>query len=47
MNSGKYVFAQLLQLIYRYEFDRTPLRELLTEYQINQNVKEQRNLFSH
>jgi len=27
-------------------FDKTPIRELLTEYQINQDVKEQLNLFS-
>lgn len=28
------------------EPDKTALRELLTEYQTNQNVKEQRDLFS-
>jgi len=27
-------------------FDKTPAKELLTELQINQNVKEQVNLFS-
>jgi hypothetical protein len=27
-------------------FDKTPIQELLTEYQINQDVKEQLNLFS-
>jgi hypothetical protein len=27
-------------------FDKTSIRELLTEFQTNQNVKEQRNLFS-
>jgi hypothetical protein len=27
-------------------FDKTPVKELLTELQINQNVKEQGNLFS-
>jgi hypothetical protein len=27
-------------------FDKTHVKELLTEFQINQNVKEQRNLFN-
>jgi hypothetical protein len=89
MNSGKYVFAQLLQVINRYDFekcvaryngnhrvrelncwnlfiqlffgqltarsslrdicisalDKTPIKELLTETQSNQNVKEQYEFF--
>jgi hypothetical protein len=27
-------------------FDKTPVKELLTEFQVNQNVKEQLDLFS-
>jgi hypothetical protein len=54
MNSGKYVFRQLLDFVNQYEFnkcikryilsvsafDRTPIRDLLTLSQVNQNVKE-------
>ncbi|MDR1543903.1 MAG: DUF4372 domain-containing protein [Prevotellaceae bacterium] len=56
MYSGKYVFAQLLPFLDRYEFkkcvkrfDKTPIKQLLkqnTDFKFNQNVKEQLNLFS-
>jgi len=37
---------EILQILSISVFDKTPIRELLTEFQTNQNVKEQRNLFS-
>jgi hypothetical protein len=37
---------EIMQILSVSVFDKTSLKELLTEYQINQNVKEQRNLFS-
>jgi hypothetical protein len=37
---------QIMQILGISTFDKTSLQELLTEYQTNQNVKEQRNLFS-
>lgn len=37
---------EILQILSISIFDKTSIRELLTEYQTNQNVKEQRNLFS-
>jgi len=37
---------EIIQILSISVFDKTSLRELLTEYQTNQNVKEQRNLFS-
>ena len=37
---------EILQILSISVFDKTSIRELLTEFQINQNVKEQRNLFS-
>ncbi|MDO9511502.1 MAG: IS4 family transposase [Bacteroidales bacterium] len=37
---------EILQILSISVFDKTSIRELLTEYQTNQNVKEQRNLFS-
>jgi hypothetical protein len=33
-----------MQIIGISAFDKTPVKELLTEFQINQNVKEQRDL---
>jgi hypothetical protein len=38
---------EILQILSISAFDKTSIRELLTEYQSNQNVKEQRNLFSY
>ncbi len=37
---------EIMQILSISVFDKTSLQELLTEYQTNQNVKEQRNLFS-
>ena len=37
---------EILQILSISVFDKTSIRELLTEFQTNQNVKEQRNLFS-
>lgn len=37
---------EILQILSISVFDKTPISELLTEYQTNQNVKEQKNLFS-
>lgn len=37
---------EIMQILGISTFDKTSLQELLTEYQTNQNVKEQRNLFS-
>ena len=36
---------EIMQIIGISTFDKAPVRELLTEYQVNQNVKEQLNLF--
>ncbi|MFC2137787.1 IS4 family transposase [Bacteroidota bacterium] len=38
---------EIMQILGISVFDKSPLKELLTEYQIKQNVKEQRNLFSN
>jgi hypothetical protein len=38
---------EIIQILRISVFDKTSLRELLTEYQTNQNVKEQRNLFNY
>lgn len=37
---------EIMQILSISIFDKTPLKELLTEYQFKQNVKEQTNLFS-
>ncbi len=37
---------EIMQILSISVFDKTSLRELLTEFQTNQNVKEQKNLFS-
>ena len=37
---------EIMQILGISAFDKTPVKELLTEYQINQNVKEQSNLFN-
>lgn len=37
---------EIMQILSISVFDKTPVKELLTELQINQNVKEQGNLFS-
>jgi len=37
---------EIMQILGISTFDKTPIRELLTEFQVNQNVKEQLNLFS-
>jgi hypothetical protein len=37
---------EIMQILSISVFDKTSLKELLTEYNTNQNVKEQRNLFS-
>jgi signal peptidase I len=37
---------EIMQILGISVFDKAPIRELLTEYQINQDVKEQLNLFS-
>jgi len=36
---------EIMQILGISTFDKAPVRELLTEYQVNQNVKEQLNLF--
>lgn len=38
---------EIIQILGISAFDKTPLKELLTEYQSNQNVKEQLNLFNY
>lgn len=38
---------EILQILSISVFDKTSIQELLTEFQTNQNVKEQRNLFSN
>ncbi len=56
MNSGKYVFRQMLDFVNQYEFNKCAkrysgnyrVRDLLTMTQVNQNVKElQYNLFDN
>ncbi len=37
---------EIMQILGVSVFDKTPIKELLTEYQINQDVKEQLNLFT-
>jgi IS4 transposase len=37
---------EIMQILEISAFDKTPIKELLTEYQVNQNVNEQLNLFS-
>jgi hypothetical protein len=45
MNLGKYVFAQFLSIS---TFDKTPISELLSDFQNNQNVNEQQyNILTH
>jgi hypothetical protein len=43
---SKLSIYEILQILSISVFDKTSMRELLTEFQTNQNVKEQRNLFS-
>ena len=43
---SKLSIHEILQILSISVFDKTSIRELLTEFQTNQNVKEQRNLFS-
>jgi len=43
---SKLSIYEILQILSISVFDKTSIRELLTDYQTNQNVKEQRNLFS-
>lgn len=43
---SKLSIYEILQILSISVFDKTSIRELLTELQTNQNVKEQRNLFS-
>jgi len=43
---SKLSIYEIMQILGISVFDKTPIRELLTEYQVNQNVKEQLNLFS-
>jgi len=43
---SKLSIYEIIQILSISVFDKTSIRELLTEYQTNQNVKEQRNLFS-
>ncbi|GHT39264.1 hypothetical protein FACS189437_02120 [Bacteroidia bacterium] len=43
-----YSIYEIMQILSVSAFDKTPIRELLTDFQINQNVKElQYNLFSN
>lgn len=42
-NLSNYEMVQILGIS---AFDKTPIKELLTEFLINQNVKDQLNLFS-
>ena len=37
---------EVMQIISISAFDKTPVKELLTEFQDNQNIKEQRDLFN-
>jgi transposase, IS4 family len=43
---SKLSIYEILQILSISVFDKTSIRELLTEFQTNQTVKEQRNLFS-
>lgn len=43
---SKLTIYEILQILSISVFDKTSIRELLTEYQTNQSVKEQRSLFS-
>lgn len=43
---SKLSIYEIMQILSISVFDKTSIRELLTEFQTNQNVKEQRNLFS-
>lgn len=43
---SKLSIYEIMQILSISVFDKTSLQELLTEFQIKQNVKEQRNLFS-
>ena len=43
---SKLSIYEIMQIIGISAFDKTPVRELLTEFQINQNVNEQLDLFS-
>jgi len=43
---SKHSIYEIMQILSISVFDKTSIRELLTEFQTNQNVKEQRNLFS-
>ena len=38
---------EIMQILSISAFDKTPLAELLTQTQVNQNIKEQLNLFSN
>jgi hypothetical protein len=37
---------EIMQILSILVFDKAPIRELLTEYQINHDVREQQNLHS-
>ena len=37
---------EIIQILGVSAFDKTPIKELLTEIEVNQNVKEQYNLFN-
>ena len=37
---------EIMQILGISAFDKTPVKELLTDFQVNQNVKEQLDLFS-
>lgn len=43
---SKLTIYEILQILSISDFDKTSIHELITEYQTNQNVKEQKNLFS-
>jgi len=38
---------EIMQILSISAFDKTPIAELLTQTQVNQNIKEQLNLFSN
>ena len=42
---SKLSIYEIMQILGISAFDKTPIRELLTEYQVNQDVKEQLELF--
>ena len=44
--NSKLSIYQIMQILSISAFDKTPLKELLTEYQVNQNVKEQYSLLT-